>query len=429
MTGLTEDLRFRGLVYQVTDEAIFERLDRGGVTVYVGFDPTARSLHLGNLLQLMTLRRMQLAGNRPICVAGGGTGLIGDPSGKDDERRLLGEAELAGNIAALREQLGRYLDFSDGAGESRAILVDNASWLTSLSLFEFLRDVGKHFTINQMIAKDSVRSRLERPDVGISFTELSYMLLQGYDFYRLHLDYGCALQQGGSDQWGNITIGVELVRKLTGDQVFGLTTPLLTKADGSKLGKSTLTDEWVWLDRAMTSPFQLYQYFVNLEDEVVPMMLRALTFLSHQEIVELEAQTTTAPEARAGQRRLARELVAFIHSEADALAAIAASEALFTESVASLDRVTLEAVTADAPSSTVAREALATGIPLVDLLVSTKLCSSLSDARRAIEQGGISVNNVRATSIDAVVTVTELLHDRYVLLRRGKRTLHLVVAV
>jgi tyrosyl-tRNA synthetase len=428
MPTLSEDLRFRGLIHQVTDEQILERLDRGGVTVYVGFDPTARSLHMGNLLQLVTLRRLQLAGNRPIAVAGGGTGLIGDPSGKSDERKLLGEAELAGNIAALREQLGRYLDFTDDAGDTRALLLDNATWLKGLSLFEFLRDVGKHFTINQMVAKESVRSRIERPDVGISFTELSYMLLQAYDFYRLHVDHGCDLQQGGSDQWGNITIGVELVRKLTGDQVFGLTTPLLTKPDGTKLGKSTLTDEWVWLDRSMTSPFQLYQYFVNLEDDTVGTMLRALTFLDHDEILELESETLRAPEARAGQRRLAREVVAFVHSTADADAAATASEALFTESVASLDRATLEAVTAEAPSTAVPRDGFSTGMALPELLAATKLCSSLGDARRSIAQGGIYVNNVRATDAEATVGLGDLLHDRYVLLRRGKRTLHLVVA-
>jgi tyrosyl-tRNA synthetase len=273
-----------------------------------------------------------------------------------------------------------------------------------------------------------VRSRLERPDVGISFTELSYMLLQGYDFYRLHVDYGCQLQQGGSDQWGNITIGVELVRKLTGDQVFGLTTPLLTKSDGSKLGKSTLTDEWVWLDRGMTPPFQLYQYFVNLEDEVVPMMLRALTFLTHDEILELDERTSTSPEARAGQRRLAHELVSFVHSASDADAAVAASEALFTESVASLDRATLEAVTADAPSTSVPLEAFEAGVTLTELLATTKVCSSLGEARRAIEQGGVYVNNRRVEQLDFRVSTLDLLHGRYVLLRRGKRTLHLVVA-
>jgi tyrosyl-tRNA synthetase len=428
MPTLTEDLRFRGLIHQVTDEAILERLDRGGVTVYVGFDPTARSLHVGSLVQLMTLRRLQLAGNRPIAVAGGGTGLIGDPSGRDDERPLLDEAVLAGNIAGLREQLGRYLDFTDQAGTSQAVLVDNAIWLKSLSLFDFLRDVGKHVTINQMVAKDSVRIRIERPDVGISFTELSYMLLQAYDFFRLHTDYGCDLQQGGSDQWGNITIGVDLVRKLTGDQVFGFTTPLLTKSDGTKLGKSTLTDEWVWLDRSMTSPFQLYQYFVNLPDDVVGTMLRTLTFLGHDEILELEQQASTAPEARAGQRRLARELVTFVHSEPDALAAVAASEALFTVSVASLNRATLEAVTADVPNTTVSRDEFTTGIALAELLVTTKVCTSLGDARRAIEQGGIYVNNRRADTADQKVTLADLLHGRYVLLRRGKRNLHLVVA-
>ncbi|HLK46069.1 MAG TPA: tyrosine--tRNA ligase, partial [Acidimicrobiales bacterium] len=227
MVTLTEDLRFRGLIHQVTDEAILRRLDTGGVTAYIGFDPTSRSLHLGNLVQLLVLRRLQLAGNRPIVVAGGGTGLIGDPSGRTDERQLLSEADLASNLAAVREQLARFLDFSDAAGSTAAVLVNNATWLTQLTLTEFLRDVGKHFTVNEMMAKESVRTRLERADTGISYTEFSYMLLQAYDFLRLHLDHHCDLQIGGSDQWGNITEGVDLIRRLEGGAAAGLTWPLV----------------------------------------------------------------------------------------------------------------------------------------------------------------------------------------------------------
>jgi tyrosyl-tRNA synthetase len=428
MPTLSEDLSFRGVVHQVTDEAIFERLDRGGVTAYIGFDPTSRSLHVGNLLQLVTLRRLQLAGNRPLVVAGGGTGVIGDPGGRVDERKLLSDAELASNIASVREQLTRYLEFSEEAGKSAALLLDNATWLRTLPLLDFLRDVGKHFTVNQMIAKESVRSRLERPDVGISFTEFSYMLLQAYDFLRLHVDHGCDLQLGGSDQWGNITMGVEYVRKLTGDLAYGVTTPLLTKADGTKLGKSTLGDEKVWLDRARTSPFQLYQFFLNTEDEMVGIMLRLLTFLEHDEILELERQAAESPAARAAQRKLAFELVSFVHSAADATDAVAASEALFDESVAALDLSTLEAVTADAPSTIVGRERFVDGMRVVELLAETGVCASLGEARRAISQGGIYVNNRRVASDDATVGTSDLLHDRYVLLRRGKRHPHVVVA-
>jgi tyrosyl-tRNA synthetase len=425
---LSEDLSFRGLIHQVTDQAILARRDRGGVTAYIGFDPTARSLHVGNLVQLVTLRRLQLFGNRPIVVAGGGTGLIGDPGGRDDERKLLSEAQVAANIASVREQLVRYLDFSDGAGETAGVLVDNATWLTTLTVTDFLREVGKHFTVNQMISKESVRSRLDRADGGISYAEFSYMLLQSYDFYRLHVDFGCDLQLGGSDQWGNITLAIELVKKLTGDQAYGLTTPLLTRADGTKLGKSTLTDEWVWLDRTMTSPFQLYQYFVNLDDDAVGASLRMLTFLAHDEITSLEAQLATDPAARAAQRRLAYEVVAFVHSVADADAAVASSEALFDESVAALDRSTLEAVTADAPSTEVGRDAIVGGITLVELLVLTGMCASNGESRRAIDQGGVYLNNRRVGDVDTVVGESDLLHGRYVLLRRGKRRPHLVVA-
>jgi tyrosyl-tRNA synthetase len=279
-----------------------------------------------------------------------------------------------------------------------------------------------------MIAKESVRSRLDRADGGISYAEFSYMLLQSYDFYRLHVDYGCDLQLGGSDQWGNITLAIELVKKLTGDQAYGVTTPLLTKPDGTKLGKSTLTDEFVWLDRTMTSPFQLYQYFVTLDDDAVGTSLRMLTFVAHDEIAALEAQLEKDPAARAAQRRLAYEVVAFVHSPEDADAAVAASEALFDESVSDLDLATLEAVTADAPSTAVGRESITGGVRVVELLVTTGMCASNGEARRAIDQGGVYLNNRRVEDVDATVHEADLLHGRYALLRRGKRHPHLVVA-
>ena len=292
MPTLSEDLAFRGLIHQVTDPDLLKRLDAGGLTVYAGFDPSADSLGVGNMLQLCTLRRFQLAGHRPISLAGGGTGLIGDPGGKQDERALLTREVLDAYLEGIRPQLGQFLDLSD------ALLLDNSAWLGQLSTLDFLRDVGKHFTVNQMVGKESVKTRFERPDQGISYTEFSYMLLQAYDFLRLHLDHGCDLQIGGSDQWGNITLGVELVRKACGDEVWGLTTPLVLKADGTKLGKSESGN--VWLSAARTSPFALYQFFLNSADAMVGAYLRFYTFLSHEEIRALDAETAAHPERRAG---------------------------------------------------------------------------------------------------------------------------------
>ena len=282
MGALFADLEFRGLVHQVTDPSVPKKLDSESLTVYAGFDPTADSLHVGHLLQMCTLRRLQLAGHRPIALAGGGTGMIGDPGGKSEERNLLSVEELAANVAGIRTQLGRLLDFSDGAGERRALLLDNSAWLGRVGLIDFLRDVGKHFTVNQMVAKESVRSRLDRPEQGISFTEFSYMLLQAYDFLHLFEAHDCHLQIGGSDQWGNITMGVELIRKTRQAEVYGLTTPLLLKADGTKFGKTE--SGTVWLDARRTSPYQLYQYFLRTEDATVGTVLRMLTFLDHDTI-------------------------------------------------------------------------------------------------------------------------------------------------
>src|SRR5579863_253521 len=407
---LRDDWQFRGLVHQTTDDAILDRLSSGGVTAYIGFDPTARSLHLGHVMQLCTLRRLQMAGNRPISLAGGGTGLIGDPSFKAVERPLLTVEQIESNLVGIREQLARFLDFSESAGASRALLLNNADWLTTVSLTDFLRDVGKHFTVNQMIAKETVKSRLDRDDVGLSFTEFSYMLLQAYDFLRLHLDHDCTLQLGGSDQWGNITVGAELVRKVTGHRADGVTTPLLLRADGEKFGKSESGNENVWLDATMTSPFALHQFLLNADDVAAPAMLRFFTFLDHETILELDEATRTVPHERRAQRAAANAVVAMVHGEDAAMRAQRAGEALFGESIADLDEATLLEVVADAPSSNVARSELARGIDAAELVVRAELASSLGEARRFIEQGGVYVNNVRVDEGETL-DVTGLLHD------------------
>ncbi|MBW4030096.1 MAG: tyrosine--tRNA ligase [Acidobacteria bacterium] len=422
---LRDDWEFRGLVHQTTDETLLDRLSAGGVTAYIGFDPTAASLHLGNLLQLCNLRRLQMAGNRPIVLAGGGTGMIGDPSFKAVERPLLTPQQIAANVEGIREQLSRFLDFTSGAGASRALLLNNASWLTTIPLTDFLRDVGKHFTVNQMVAKDSVKSRLDRDDVGLSFTEFSYMLLQAYDFLRLNVDHGCTLQLGGSDQWGNITMGTELIRKSTGRSAAGLTSPLLLRADGTKFGKSE-SGANIWLDAAMTSPFEMHQFFLNAEDAMTPALLRFFTFLDHDAIRDLDEATLRAPQERRAQRALAHAVVTLVHGEEAAEGAQRAGEALFQPSIAELDEAMLLTIVADAPSSTIARSQFESGVDAAELLVRCELAKSKAEARRFIDQGGVYVNNVRLAP-EETVGLESTLHGRYIVLRRGRRELHLVV--
>ncbi|MGH8997099.1 MAG: tyrosine--tRNA ligase, partial [Acidimicrobiales bacterium] len=374
MPGLVADLRFRGLVHQVTDEALFDKLDAGGLSAYAGFDPTAASLHIGNLLQLCLLRRLQLAGHRPIPLLGAGTGFIGDPSGVSDERNLLDREQLAANVEGIRPQLARFLDFDDSAGPTKALLADNSDWLADVTLVEFLREVGKHATINEMIRKDSVRSRLERSNEGISYTEFSYMLLQAYDFLQLHRREACDLQLGGSDQWGNISIGAEIVGKVTGDRVYGLTTPLVTKADGTKFGKTA--QGAVWLDPDRTSPYRFYQFFLHTEDAAVSQYLRWFTFLSHDEIEALDHETREHPERRGAQRALAAALCDLVHGEAETARVERASRALFGEELGALDESTLLEVFEDVPSSTVARSELAgpgDALDIVEVLTRTGL--------------------------------------------------------
>jgi len=382
---------------------------------------------VGHLLQLCNLRRLQLAGHRPIAVAGGGTGLVGDPGGKSEERSLLTHDELRANLEGIRGQLERFLDFAGSGTEGRsgALMVNNADWLEPMPLFDFLRDVGKHFTVNQMVAKDSVKSRLARADQGISYTEFSYMLLQAYDFLHLFDTFGCRLQLGGSDQWGNITMGIELVRKVRQGEVWGLTTPLVVKADGTKFGKTE--SGTVWLDAARTSPYQLYQFFLRSEDSVVGTYLRYFTFLDHEAILALDEATASHPERREAPRQLARQVCTLVHGSDETERAEQAAAALFSEDVTRLDERSVLDVFADAPSSHLARSRLDRGgMPLVDLLVETELAPSRGRARTTIEQGGAYLNNRRVGEVEATAVPEDLVAGRYLVLRSGKRNYHLV---
>jgi tyrosyl-tRNA synthetase len=411
--ALFDELSWRGLVHDLTDPELPKLLDKGGMTAYIGFDPTADSLHIGNLLQLCNLRRLQEGGHQVIGLAGGATGMIGDPGGKSEERNLLDSDTLATNLAAIRRQIEQFLP--------GAITVDNAEWTKPMSVLDFLRDVGKHFTINQMIAKEMVRSRVEDPDKAISYTEFSYMLLQAMDFLHLFDTHGCRLQMGASDQWGNITMGVELIRKVRGATAFGLTTPLVLKSDGTKFGKTSTGT--VWLDRDKTSPYVLYQFMVQSDDAVVGSYLRYFTWLERERIEELDDATTTRPEKREAQRALAREVTELVHGKREADQAEHASTVLFSEEIASLDEQTLLDVFSEAPSTTVPREPIA----VIDALALTGLCSSKSDARRQLQQGAVSVNNRKVTDEAATIDPSrDTRHDRYAVLRRGRKQYHLL---
>jgi tyrosyl-tRNA synthetase len=415
---LFEDLSWRGLVHQVTDPALPRLLDQEPFTLYIGFDPSADSLHVGHLQQLLLLRRAQRDGHRPIALVGGGTGMIGDPSGKSEERNLLDAGTLAGNRQAITAQVQALVDAPGG----ETLVVDNAEWLESVPLIDFLRDVGKLFTVNEMIRKESVRSRLEGRDQGLSFTEFTYQLCQAWDFVQLYQRYRCRLQLGGSDQWGNITEGVELVRRMAGGRAFGLTSPLVTKADGSKFGKTETGT--VWLSAERTSPYQFFQFWYRAADAEVGPYLRRFTFLDREAIVELEKATAEAPEKRRAQGVLAREVTSLVHGEQAALAAETASRVLFTPEVVTLDAGTLAGALADAPTTEVTDADLQAGV--VDALVRAGLAPSRGRARQELAQGGVYVNGRRETA-DRPLGAADALHGRYILLRRGKATQHVLV--
>jgi tyrosyl-tRNA synthetase len=420
---LIDDLQWRGLLHQATDmEGLSELLDGGAVSAYIGFDPTADSLHVGSLQQMCLLRRLQEAGHRPIALVGGGTGMIGDPSFKSEERHLLDAETLGRNREGIRAQLGRFLHFAGAeiSGEvepTSAVLADNFDWLGQVGLLEFLRDVGKLFSVNDMVRKDSVRSRLEGRDQGMSFTEFSYMLLQSWDFLQLFDRYGCRLQLGGSDQWGNITEGVDLVRRMRSEQVFGLTSPLVTKADGTKFGKTETGT--VWLSAERTSPYEFFQFWLRSGDSEVGSYLRRFTFLDRERIEELDAAVAEHPERRKAQRVLAREITTMVHGAEETSRVEHAAAVLFTEGVTALDFATLAGALADAPTTVVTAGELAAGLPLVDALVRSGLASSKTNARQLIGSGAVWVNNQRAEG-EVSIEAAAALHGRWILLRRGR---------
>ena len=415
--NIWQELKWRGLIQVSTDEAELEKLLAGGpVTYYCGFDPTAPSLHLGNLVQLLTMRRLQLAGHRPLALVGGSTGLVGDPR-PTAERTMNTKETVSEWVGYLQGQVQRFLSFE---GENAARMVNNLDWTAPMSAIDFLRDVGKHFRVGTMIKKEIVSSRLNS-DEGISYAEFSYQVLQGMDYLELFRKYNCVLETGGSDQWGNLTSGTELVRKVEGKTVHALGTPLVTNSDGTKFGKSE--GNAVWLDGEMTSPYAMYQFWLNTTDADVVDRLKVFTFMSRQRIEELERAVAEAPHKREAQRALAFDVTSLIHGEEATEKVIAASAALFGQGeVEDLDEATLKAATAELPVAAVPAD----GLGIIDLLVASGLSKTKSEARRTVSEGGAYVNNAKVADADAVVQQSELLHGKYLLLRRGKRNLAMV---
>jgi tyrosyl-tRNA synthetase len=409
---LVDDLMWRGLIQDSTDPGELRKaLDDSSITFYIGFDPTAASLHVGNLMQLVMARRLQLGGHKPLLLVGGATGQIGDPGGKSAERTLNPQEVTAGWATQIREQVAPFVTYE---GENAATVVNNLDWTGPMSVIDFLRDVGKHFPVNKMLARDVVRNRLES---GISYTEFSYQLLQANDFFQLHEKYDCRLQFGGSDQWGNITAGVDFVRRREGGPVHAFTTPLVLKADGTKFGKSE--SGTVWLNPGMTSPYSFYQFWINADDRDVVTYLKFFSFKTREELEELEKATADRPQARLAQRALAEEITALVHGEEEARQAIAASQALFGRgSLEELSADTLRAALSEAGLLSVRGELPSVGA----LLKETGLVSSANEARRTIGEGGAYLNNERITDGEAVVPASALLHGRFLVLRRGKRT-------
>ena len=421
MTNLYDELQWRGMVYDAT-EGLAEVFAKERVTAYIGFDPTASSLHVGSLLTVMGLARLQRCGHTPIAIVGGGTGMIGDPSGKSQERSLLSREQIEENVAGIKTQLSRFLDFEAPANAAR--LVNNADWLADFDLLGFLRDTGKYFTVNYMLQKESVNRRLESEE-GISYTEFSYLLLQARDFVELFDRYDCTLQMGGSDQWGNITAGIDLIRKLRGKKAHGLVWPLMKTASGAKFGKTEAGT--VWLDAARTSPFKFYQFWLNTDDRDVIGHLKCFTFLDREAIAALEQATTAAPEKREAQRVLAREVTSLVHGADQVVRAERASGVLFGEDIATLDADDVLAVFADVPSTELPADALGgDGIGVVDLVARVQLAPSKGEARRLVQSGGIYVNNRRMTDPSARLSRDQAIGGRLFVLRKGQKQNHVV---
>ncbi|TVR75015.1 MAG: tyrosine--tRNA ligase [Marinilabiliales bacterium] len=421
----TEELKWRGMVHDMMPGTA-EQLKKEMTTAYVGIDPTADSLHIGHLVSVMMLKHLQRAGHRPIVLVGGATGMIGDPSGKSEERNLLDEATLRHNQEAIKDQLSRFLDFS--GGENRAGMVNNYDWMKDISFLEFIRNVGKHITVSYMMAKDSVKKRLE---TGLSFTEFSYQLVQGYDFLWLYENMNCKLQMGGSDQWGNIVTGTELIRRKTGGEAFALTCPLITKSDGSKFGK---TEEGnVWLDRKLTSPYKFYQFWLNVSDEDAARYIKIFTILSPQEIEAATARHSEAPHERRLQKLLAREVTVMVHSEADYEAAVNASQVLFgrgtADALARLDEASFADLFEGVPRFGVKKELFAGGVGLTGLLTEhTNVFPSKGEYRRMVSGGGLAINREKVADPEMKLTDADLINGKYLLVQKGKKNWNLIVA-
>ena len=424
---LVQELRWRGMIQDIMPgtEELFEKEMVSG---YIGFDPTSDSLHIGSLVPILLLVHLQKAGHKPFALVGGATGMVGDPSGKSEERNLLSEETLAHNIAGVKKQLSHFLDFNSGA-KNAAELVNNYDWFKDFSFLHFIRDVGKHITVNYMMAKDSVKKRIEG-DTGMSFTEFTYQLVQGYDFYWLHQNKNCKLQMGGSDQWGNITTGTELIRRKTGGEAFAFTCPLITKADGGKFGKTEKGN--VWLDAKKTSPYQFYQFWLNASDEDATKWIKIFTLLAPSDIDALIAEHATAPQLRILQKALAAELTKFVHSEEDLNFAIRATEILFgnatTEVLQSLNEEQLLQVMEGVPTVNVTLAQLVEGYDLVSLLADTQIFPSKGEARKMWQAGGLSINKEKINTDFTTVTKAQLLQGKYMLLQKGKKNYYLVVA-
>ena len=423
MNNVFDEFQWRGLVYDVT-EGLKETFAREKVTAYIGFDPTARSLHCGNLLAIMGLVRLQQFGHTPIAVAGGGTGLIGDPSGKTLERRLITKEEVIANLDGVKEQLRRFLDFNNKINP--ALMVNNADWLTTTSVTDFLRDIGKHFSVNTMIAKETVKRRLESE--GISYTEFSYLLLQSFDYLKLFENYHCTLQMGGSDQWGNITSGIDLIRKVHEAKAHALVFPLLTTPSGAKFGKTE--SGAVWLDAGLTSPYRFYQFWFNAEDKEVLNHLKYFTLLTQEEIAGLAAALNDQPEKREAQRTLAREVTRLVHGQSALDKAEQASRILFGEEIKNLSLRDVVEIFADVPAAQVEKDRLSgEGLGLIDLVAASGLAQSRGEARRLLQGGGIYLNNSRVNDLKRMVGLNDAIEGQALILRKGAKEYRLVKVV
>lgn len=422
--NFVEELRWRGMIHDIMP-GTEELMQKETVTGYVGFDPTADSLHIGSLVPIMLLVHLQKAGHKPIALVGGATGMVGDPSGKSEERNLLSEEVLNRNVAGVKKQLEKFLDFN---GNNPAEIVNNYDWFKNMTFLDFIRDTGKHITVNYMLAKDSVQKRLE---TGLSFTEFSYQLVQGYDFYWLNKNKNCKLQMGGSDQWGNIVTGTELIRRKGGGEAYALTCPLITRADGGKFGKTEKGN--VWLDASRTSPYQFYQFWLNTSDEDAKKYIRIFTLLSSDEIQAIEAEHAVAPHARALQKALAKDITVRVHSEEDYHTAVEASEILFgkgtAESLAKLSEQDLLSVFEGVPQFRINKSELQSGIGVIDLLAEkTNIFPSKGEARKMLQGGGVAINKNKVEDAAAVVAVKDLLNDKYLLAQKGKKNYYLILA-